>query len=746
MADLAPSRWADAIDAVRRRGDTVIVEPEGYPLLAHYGIPCPRCVVVAGEDEVTEDALEEVAGERVVVKIASPQILHRSDVGGVAVVEKRSQSVRRALRDLAARLDPHGRARFTVNEFVPYEREPGRELLLGLRWTDDFGAVVVVAPGGIHAEFWGRALSPELAVAMFPVEGMDRAAVSERLRRLPLVRLVTESQRGQPPVCHVEAIADAVAGLQAIGRHHVPQELREIEINPLAISARGPVALDVLARVGTAVPAPWPARPLHRLPALYQPRCVAVAGVSEKSINVGRIILRNLLRDGFPADRILVLKPGADHVDGCRCVPSVAAIPERVDLLVLAIGAAQVPAALTEIVEHQAADSVIVIPGGLEEKSGTADLVSAMRESLLASRRTPWGGPLVNGGNCLGIRSRPGRYDTLFIPGVKLPVPDAPEAPLAFISQSGAFAIARASRLATLNPRYLVTTGNQMDLTVADHLEALSADEHVRVFALYVEGFKPLDGHRVVQTARRLAAEGRRVVLYRAGRTAAGAQASASHTAAIAGDYAVTREMARSAGILLAESIDTFEDLVQICTALSGRVPGRGRIGAVSNAGFECVAFADSLGGCSLASLGRETASRLTALFRSARIEGLVDVHNPLDVTPMADDEAFAAAVETLASDEAVDIVIAGCVPLTAQLNTLAPGAGHVEDATRADAVGPRLARVFHGMRKPMVVVIDSGALYDRLTDGLSRAGVPVFRSADRALNALNAWALAAGS
>ena len=81
-----------------------------------------------------------------------------------------------------------------------------------------------------------------------------------------------------------------------------------------------------------------------------------------------------------------------------------------------------------------------------------------MRESLLAARRTPWGGPVVNGGNCLGIRSRPGRYDTLFIPTSKLPVPDTPEAPLAFISQSGAFAIARASRLATLNPRYLVTT------------------------------------------------------------------------------------------------------------------------------------------------------------------------------------------------------------------------------------------------------------------------------------------------
>ena len=217
----------------------------------------------------------------------------------------------------------------------------------------------------------------------------------------------------------------------------------------------------------------------------------------------------------------------------------------------------------------------------------------------------------MNGGNCLGIRSRPGRYDTLFIPTTKLPIPDTPEAPLAFISQSGAFAIARTSRLATLNPRYLVTAGNQMDLTIADHLEAIAADERVRVFALYVEGFRPLDGLRVVELSRRLAAEDRRVVLYRAGRTSAGAQASASHTASIAGDYAVTRELAASAGIVLAESIDRFEDLVALCTALAGRHAGGTRIGAVSNAGFECVALADSLGGFSLARFAAATEARL---------------------------------------------------------------------------------------------------------------------------------------
>lgn len=732
---------AALLAAVAARGDEVFVEPEGYPLLERYGIAVPTCAVLRDPGDVAGVDLSAFPGDRVVVKIASPHLLHRSDVRGVAIVPRDAAAIAACVEDMSRRLDPGRQARFTVNAFVAHDQAPGHQLLFGLRFTDDFGPIVVVAPGGIHAEFWAKALPPDAAMAMFPVSGTERAAVEERLARLPFVRAVTQPQRGQPPACAIGVLADIVSSLQALGRAHVPGALREIEINPIALSSRGPVALDVLGRMAGPAAATWPPRPLHRIRSLYRPASAAIFGVSEKGLNVGRIILRNLLRDGFPDADITVVKPGAGTIDGCRCVPDVAALDRRVDLAVLAVGAAQVPATLTELVEREAAETVIVIPGGLEEKVGAEGLVGRMRDSLLASRGTRWGGPLVNGGNCLGIRSRPGRYDTMFIPAAKLPVPDTPESPLAFISQSGAFAIARMSRLPSLNPRYVVTTGNQMDLTIGDHLEALAEDEAVRVFALYVEGFRPLDGARVIEVARRLAAEGRTVVLYRAGRTMAGAQASASHTASIAGDYAVTRELARSTGILVAESLDAFEDLVLISTLLAHRRRRGRRLGAVSNAGFECVALADSLGGLTLAPFSPATVERLGEAFRAARIDRLVDVHNPVDLTPMAGDDAYEQAVRAVAEDEGVDGLVVGCVPLTAQLQTLAPGDGHGEDLSREGAVAPRIARVFAETRKPMVVVIDSGALYDPLADRLLRGGVPVFRSVDRALCALDAWA-----
>ena len=88
----------------------------------------------------------------------------------------------------------------------------------------------------------------------------------------------------------------------------------------------------------------------------------------------------------------------------------------------------------------------------------------------------------------------PGRYNTLFIPEHKLPLPRGAESPVALIAGSGAFAVSKASKLATLNPRYIMTIGNQMDLTAADYLEFLQDDPAVEIFAVYLEGFRPLDG------------------------------------------------------------------------------------------------------------------------------------------------------------------------------------------------------------------------------------------------------------
>jgi acyl-CoA synthetase (NDP forming) len=732
---------AAIFDAALADGRQVLLETEGLQVLAALGVPAPAHAFVSAAAGVSDALLSPLPGDRAVVKVISPRILHKSDVGGVAVVEKSARAVADAIARMDAALGAHGVIGYTVNEFVPYPPALGRELLVGLRWTEDAGSVVTVGAGGIYTELLAKAFRPGQDVALFSPALADAGGIEAALQQVAVVQLATRRLRGQAPLVPLGRITDLASAFLDLGRALGPR-IAEFEVNPFVIADDGRVvALDVLLtlRREMEVAGGPRVRPIAKLSKLLEPASAAIMGVSER-LNPGHIIVNNLLREGFPRERILIVKPGSADIEGCRCVPDIASLPERVDLFVLSVDAAQASTALVEIIEREKADSVVLIPGGLEEKAGSEAIVARMRAALALSRRSAWGGPVINGGNCLGIRSVPGRYDTTFIPEYKLPVPAGEPSRLAVISQSGAFAVSKASKLGRVNPKFSVTLGNQMDLTVGDYLTYLKDDDGIEVFAVYVEGFRPLDGLRFLQAARDITAQGRTVILYRAGRTPAGAQASASHTASIAGDYAVMRALSAGAGVVVAESLDDFEDLVLLFTVL-GRLPVTGwRLAAVSNAGFECVAIADSLGRFTLPPFGPEAARTLEAIFARSRIDKVVDIHNPIDLTPMTGDEAYADTVRALLDDDHYDAVVVGVVPLTAALNTLPPGAGHAEDMSRPDGIVARLAALKRDGGKPWVLVVDAGPIYDPMARALEAAGIPTFRTADRALRLLNVY------
>ncbi|HYO41996.1 MAG TPA: acetate--CoA ligase family protein [Candidatus Limnocylindrales bacterium] len=739
MADL------DAIRAIvagaRAAGRSTLLEPEGLALLAAAGIEVPAWRAVDHEARVDDALVAAFPGDRVVVKVVAAEIRHKTEVGGVAIVPRDAGAVRDAMAAMRARLPgpPDG---FTVSAFVPHDTGPGGELLLSLRWTDDMGAIVAVGAGGILTEALAADLRPgaELAVvspALTPPADPDRLA--RALAGATAVRLATTPLRGQPPRLAPARLAATVAALAALAPL-CPDELTELEINPAAVTRGGLVALDVLVTLGDG-PRPVRApRPLAKIARLLAPRSIAVVGVSARG-GSGRVILANILREGFDPGAVTVIKPGTDTIDGVRCVPDLASMPGKVDLLVVVLPAAATPAFVAEVVERDLAESLIVIPGGLEEKAGGDVHARRMREALAAARAREdgSGGPVINGGNCLGIRSRPGRYDTLFIPRAKLPSGSRP-APVGLVTGSGAFAITRLSRMAPLDPRYVITIGNQMDLTAGDILAHLADDPAVRVFGVYVEGFMPGDGLRFMEAASRIRASGRRVILYRAGRTAAGASASASHTAAIAGDVTVTRELARAAGVTIADTPGAFDDLLRTFALLDGR-PARGRrLGAMSNAGSECVTIADHAGPLELVGLSEDTVRRLGAILEPAGITSVVDIHNPLDLTPIANAAITADVVRVILGAAETDTGIVGIVPMTDTIETLPPGDGHGEDLARDGALADVLAAAWRETAKPWVCVVDAGPLYAPFTERLAEAGIPVLATADAATRALAAW------
>jgi acyl-CoA synthetase (NDP forming) len=725
-------RVAAIVEAARADGRDVLLESEGLKVLAAMGIATPEYAVLTHTDALPSLDLAAFPGTSVVLKVLSPEILHKSDVGGVRVVPRDRQALATAVREMDAQFRGRDFRGFLVVEHVVYERALGGELLLGIRWTEDFGPVVTCGAGGIQAEFLAEALEPRDGIAIASPYGLDRASAERLLEELAVVRLHTGELRGQPVRLESGRLVDLFMKFAQLARELVPHCISELEVNPLAVAGERLLPLDILVRCGEAGAVPPIARPLHKIKHLLEPRSIGIVGVSER-LNPGRLILENLIRAGFDRGRIHLVKAGSETLEGCRCHPDIESLPGRLDLLILAVAAPQLPELLTAVVEHEKAESIILIPGGLEEKKGSEEIVAGARTALERGRRSEWGGPVINGGNSMGIRSRPGGYDATFIPDYKFRSASAGPCPLAFISQSGAFYVAKGGKLG-LDPRYAISIGNQMDLTIGDYLTYLKDDDELKIFAVYAEGFERLDGLRFVEAARQITAKGKAVILYRAGRTSAGAAASASHTAAIAGDYAVNRELASQAGVLVCETTADFEDLVKLFAFLGDAHVTGTRLGAVSNAGFECVSVSDHLGRLELADLTERTRAGLLSLLEGCRIDGVVDIRNPVDLTPIMPDAPFVEGCRLVLDDENVDVGLVGCVPLTAALQTLAPAEHHGEDVYAEDSVARRLVSLKTRIDKPWVAVVDGGPLFDPMARILEQGGIPTFRTADRAL------------
>jgi acyl-CoA synthetase (NDP forming) len=277
-----------------------------------------------------------------------------------------------------------------------------------------------------------------------------------------------------------------------------------------------------------------------------------------------------------------------------------------------------------------------------------------------------------------------------------------------------------------------------MDLTVTDYLEFLQDDDKIDVFAIYLEGFRPYAGRRFLEVADRIVKSGRSVIMFKAGRTAEGTAAAASHTAAMTGDYAVAEAALRQVGVIATDTLNMFEDYLKTFSflKLTGKPPCGRRVAILSNAGFECTVASDRLSGLTLAKLSEKTKARISELMPA----GLTRVQNPLDTTPTCPTENFLEITKAMLDDEGVDCAIVSPLPLSPFLNTLPKGPRHGEDIERDDSIPKGIVRLSQATHKPVVACADSGPLYDPMVAMMELSGLPVFRRIDRATRALGAY------
>ena len=312
------------------------------------------------------------------------------------------------------------------------------------------------------------------------------------------------------------------------------------------------------------------------------------------------------------------------------CVPNVAALPEPVDLLVIAAPAAAMPKVVDEVVASGKVGAAVMIPGGMGETEGSGDLQRRVEEAVARGRELPDGGPVFVGPNCMGLQSRPGRYDTFFIPPKKLdPRWSSPARRVALISQSGAFIISRLSNIGTLDPALALSLGNQIDVTLADLLEAVGSRDDIDAIGVYAEGFANLGGLEFVRAVAKARRAGKTIVFYKAGRTASGRSAAAGHTASLAGDYEVCTAAVEQAGAIVTDTFAEFQQVLEVATALHDKQVGGRRVGAISNAGYETVGMADNITGMryqvEMATLSAETQKKLSETLAKFKLDKLVN-------------------------------------------------------------------------------------------------------------------------
>lgn len=746
----------EILAGVRKAGRTALYEHEVYAVLQAAGFDTPRFAYQEGApEEAPSPSVARLLADpppEVVLKIVSPEILHKSDVGGVAVAPGRAEAVAEASRGVweavGRRMPEASRSGVLVVEKVATRGgSPASETLLSLRQDPAFGPVLVLGLGGVLTEWFGEVADGASTVVLQP--GRVREGLERALAARPAVALLFRPSR-----LHAAApldLAATVEKLEALGGVATafgaaaqageadPLTLEELEVNPLLLAADGRwIAVDGKGRIGRAT-ATLPRRPLRKVKRLLEPKSAAVLGASGSAMNPGRIILRNLkASEGIRYGQLWAVHPKEEAIDGIPCVRTVADLPRTVDLAVVSIPAEGARDSIRALAETGKAESIILIPGGFAE-TGKKGLEEEIVSIVRGSRARPDEGPVLVGGNCLGIVSKH-QYNTFFLPQYKLPFHDAPGDRLVAVSQSGAYLVSLTSNLdGIIFPKASISFGNQMDLTVSDFLEALLEDEGVKVVACYVEGFKPLDGTRFVDLARRLRARGKRVLAFKAGQTALGAKAAQSHTASLAGDYAVARALMEDAGVVVARTLDMLEDYTKAFTMLYDRLPRGNRVAVLSNAGFECSTVLDKLYGLVPARLSEETKARLAAC-----LPDIAHADNPVDATPMATTRQFVAAAEAMALDDGVDALLVSPIPVTPALDNLSPdlaGGTHRENIHSPGSLPSELLALFRRIDKPLAVSVDSGRLYDDFVQVLQRGGIPVWRKIDRASRALSALA-----
>ncbi|MEU7784410.1 acetate--CoA ligase family protein [Amycolatopsis sp. NPDC049159] len=515
---------------VAAEGRSALTAPEGRAVCEAYGIPTPAERLAATAAEAVSQA-EEI-GLPVVLKIVSPDILHKTEAGGVLVGLQDAEAVKAGFGKIVENAKAYNAGARIVGVQVQQMLTEGQEVIIGSVTDRTFGKVVAFGLGGVLVE-----VLKDVTFRLAPTTAEEALSMVDGIQAAEILRGV----RGSDPVDRA-ALAAVITGLGELVTDF-PQ-LSEVDLNPVLATARGATAVDVRILVDPDA-AKEPQRftqeeILASMTRIMKPASIAVIGASAEAGKIGNSVMKNLVGGGY-AGEIHPINPKAAEILDRKAYASIADVPGDVDVAVFAIPAKFVPAALEEAGKKGVAGAIL-IPSGFGE-TGNIEL----QDQVVAIARKH--GVRVLGPNIYGYYYTPENLSATFC------TPYDVKGGVALSSQSGGIgmAILGFSRSAKMGVSSIVGVGNKADIDEDDLLTFFEHDENTELIAMHLEDLK--DGRAFAETAKRVSRR-KPVVVLKAGRTSEGAKAASSHTGALAGDDKVYDDILRQSGVVRAPGLN----------------------------------------------------------------------------------------------------------------------------------------------------------------------------------------------
>ncbi len=693
-----------------RTDHKVITEEESKNILKRYGISVPPYALVNSADEAVK-ATKKI-GFPLVMKVVSPQILHKTDVGGVKVGIDNVQDVKKIFNDMFGRLSKkkgvHVKG-ILLEKMVP----KGVELIVGIQNDSQFGPVIMTGMGGIMTE-----VMKDVAFRMLPITTSDAKSMLNELKGSKLLR----GFRGSEPI-DLNMVAKMLVQIGKLGTENA-DFINSIDFNPVVVYPKSHYVVDAKIILNkemrkNSISKEKPNK--DNMETFFTPKSVALVGASSTKGKIGNSILDSLVNYDFKG-KVYPINPKADKIFGQKCYPSVSAIPGKVDLVVVSVDLS-VTAPVLEDCAKKGVHSVVIVSGGGKELGGERAEYEAEVRRLSKKHKIRIIGP-----NCIGMFNAANRLDCAFQGQERMLRSQL--GPVAFFSQSGTMGISMLESADVFGLSKMISFGNRSDVDEADMIWYAANDPQTKVIGLYVEGFG--DGRKFINTAKKVMKEKNKpIVIWKSGRTAAGAKQAASHTGSLGGSNAIIMGAFKQAGII---SVDSYQELVGVLKALAWQPPAKGnRVAMTSNGAGPMIGAIDQLErlGLTIGKLSPKLLKKMKDRFPPA-----VPIHsgNPADVGGGATADDYRFVIQQFMDEKNIDIAMPWFV---------------FQDDPLEETIVNHLADFQKKRLKPLLVGCNGGPYTEKMAKLVEKHNIPVYqdlRTWVAAASALAQWGKVKGS